>query len=218
MNFFGHAAIAGRFESHPVFALGAMLPDFCGMLGLRVPGPAEGVLGAGVRFHHVTDHAFHELERFRSLYRDAVALLDGRGVRRGTARAAAHVGVELLLDAELAESDDARALYLAALAAAQAPELLSDSAFTSAFTGEERERLARLAGTLAERGVAKRPSTVAVVTRLERALGSRQRLAIRAEDVPFVSDWVELFRERVVASAPALVRELTSEIERRLAA
>jgi len=214
MNFFGHAAIAGRFEPHPAFVLGAMLPDFCGMLGLRVPEPEQGKLAAGVRFHHVTDHAFHELERFRSLYRDAIVLLDGRGVRRGTARAVAHVGVELLLDAELAESAEARALYLTALEAAREPGLLAVTAFGQA----EREQLGRLTGSLAERGVAKRPSTEQVVARLERALGGRQRLAIRSHDVALVSDWVELFRERVVASAPALVSELTSAIERRLAA
>ena len=214
MNFFGHAAIAGRFEPHPAFVLGAMLPDFCGMLGLRVPEPEQGELAAGLRFHHVTDHAFHELGRFRTLYRDATALLDARGVLRGTARAVAHVGVELLLDAELAESDEARAVYLAALEAGREPALLRDTPFGPG----EREQLGRLAGTLADRGVAKRPSTDLVVARLERALAGRARLAIRSHDVPFVSEWVELFRERVVASAPALVSELTSEIERRLAA
>jgi hypothetical protein len=214
MNFFGHAVIAGRFEPHPVFVLGAMLPDFCGMLGLKAPQPHPGVLARGVHFHHVTDHAFHELASFRELYRAAVAQLDSGGVRRGTARAVAHVGVELLIDAELAENEQGRSLYFAALAAARESEPLA----TSALEIQDRERLGRLAGSLAERGVAQRPATEVVVMRLERALGSRQRLAIRADDVPLVREWVELFRERVVASASALVSELTSDIERRLAA
>ncbi len=214
MNFFGHATIAGRFESDPVFVLGAMLPDFCTMLGFRPPEPASGQLGAGVRFHHVTDHAFHDLERFQRLNRDAAADLTARGVRRGTARAVAHVGVELLLDAELAESDAARATYLSALTVGHDPELV----LRASFAGAEGERLGQLTRTLTGRGVAKRPSGSSVVERLERALASRPRLAITSEDVPRVGEWVELFRSRVVASAPTLVRELVLDIEERLAA
>jgi hypothetical protein len=214
MNFFGHAAIAGRFESEPVFVLGAMLPDFCTMLGLRAPEPPPGPLGAGVRFHHVTDHAFHALERFQRLNHDAAAALGARGVRRGTGRAVAHVGVELLLDAELAESDAARAAYLCALGAGHERALVFDAAFAS----EAAERLTQLTRTLAGRGVAKRPSNTSVVERLERALAARPRLAITSEDLPRVSEWVELFRARVVASAPTLVRELVQDIQARLAA
>jgi hypothetical protein len=212
MNFFGHAAIAGRFETDPVFALGAMLPDFCGMLGFRAPEPAPGPLAAGVRFHHVTDLAFHELSAFRTLNHAACAELAERGVRRGTARAAAHVGVELLLDAELADNDAARTLYFAALSAGAAPECFA----TAEISSEQCVRLGRLLATLSERGVAKRPSSASVSERLERALARRDRLAILEDDRPRVSEWVELFRERVVASAPMLLRELIADIERRL--
>jgi hypothetical protein len=214
MNFFGHAAIAGRFRAEPAFVLGAMLPDFCGMLGLRVPRAGETTLGAGIEFHHVTDHAFHELDVFRASVREATALLDARGVRRGTARAVAHVGVELFVDAELAEEEAARARYFEALNAGRAREVFEDGTFSP----EDTERLAGLARTLEERGVAKRPDTAVVVLRLERALASRSRLAIEPRDQRAVSEWVELFRGRVVASTPQLVSELTSAIERSLAA
>jgi hypothetical protein len=171
-------------------------------------------LERGVRFHHVTDQVFHALPAFRALNRAACVELDARGVRRGSARAVAHVGVELLLDAELAENESAEALYLDALEAGSSPAPLSGTVFTL----DERERLGRLLATLRERGVAKRPSAASLVARLERALARRPRLALHAEDVPKVSEWVELFRARVVASAPLLVGELTSDIERRLAA
>ena len=214
MNFFGHAAIAGRFEPDPVFVLGAMLPDFCNMLGFTAHTPRSGKLAAGVRFHHVTDHAFHELDAFRSLNREATALLDARGVRRGTARAVAHVGVELMLDAELAESDQARTLYLEALRSAAIPDIFCDAPWSPA----ERAELGRLAATLEARGVAKTPTTHVFVERLTRALARRPRLMITSADLPAVTDWVELFRARVVACALTLVSELTLEIERRLAA
>jgi len=214
MNFFGHAAVAGRFRPEPAFVLGAMLPDFCGMLGLRVPEAPPTTLGEGIRFHHVTDHAFHELEAFRAFVREGTAALDARGVRRGTARAVAHVGVELFLDAELAEDETARAGYFDALRAGRDRDVFEPEVFAR----EETEQMSGLLRTLEERGVAKRPDTAAVVLRLTRALASRARLAIEPRDASAVSEWVELFRGRVVASTPHIVSTLTSAIERSLAA
>lgn len=214
MNFFGHAAIAGRFRAEPAFVLGAMLPDFCGMLGVRAPPAAKSTLGEGIEFHHVTDHAFHELEAFRAFVREATTALDARGVRRGTARAVAHVGVELFIDAELAEDETARCRYFAALRAGRDGELFAGELFSR----DDRQRMTGLLRTLEERGVAKKPDTAAVVLRLTRALASRSRLAIEARDEAAVSEWVELFRGRVVASTAHIVTELTSAIERSLAA
>jgi hypothetical protein len=214
MNFFGHAAIAGQFHASPEFVLGAMLPDFCGMLGLRTPGPSAGVLGEGVRFHHLTDHAFHELAAFRGFCSEATAWLDAQGVRRGTARAVAHVGVELLLDAALAEGDTARTRYLAALGVAQLPELFERIELPPS----ERTSLAGLARTLEARGVSRAPDTALVVTRLERALAARPRLRIEPSDLAHVSSWVELFRDRVLSSTPDIVNELVSVLTLKLAA
>lgn len=214
MNFFGHAAVAGQFRAEPSFVLGAMLPDFCGMLGLRVPEATKSTLGEGIAFHHLTDHAFHELEAFRAFVREGTAALDARRVRRGTARAVAHVGVELFLDAELAEDETARARYFEALRAGREADGWANELFT--FT--ETERLSSLFRTLEERGVAKQPDTAAVMLRLTRALASRPRLAIEPPDEAAVSEWVELFRGRVVASTPHIVSALTSAIERSLAA
>jgi hypothetical protein len=101
-----------------------------------------------------------------------------------------------------------------ALRAAQDPDVHRQAEWPELLQSELR----RLAGMLEARGVAKRPSTRVVVERLERALSRRPRLMIAPEDLPKVSDWVELFRARVVACAPGLVNELTVDIERRLAA
>lgn len=215
MNFFSHAAVAGRFSTRPAFFLGAMLPDFCSMLGLRAPEVLDASLAAGVHFHHMTDHAFHELERFRGFCHEAARALDARGVARGTARAVAHVGVEFFLDGFFAENDADRAAYLAGLEAGR------DAGTTSGMRwpeGDAEERLVKLATTLAERGVVAKVSDAAMLERLERTLARRPRLAIAASDRERVAEWVELARPRVVASAPLLVAELTSEIERRMAA
>jgi len=214
MNFFGHAAVASRFSSAPAFVLGAMLPDFSNMLGLREPRVSEEPLAAGIRFHHVTDEAFHELAVFRSLCAEAMRALAERGVRAGTRRAVAHVGVELLLDAALAESPAARAAYFAGLRAGRDERLLGRLPWPPA----EQARLAGLAAVLEERSDSAKPTTSVVVERLARTLAKRPRLAIAASALAPVTDWVELARERVVASAPALVADLTSVIASRYAA
>lgn len=215
MNFFSHAAVAGRFSTRPAFFLGAMLPDFCSMLSLRTPELNDSSLAAGVHFHHVTDHAFHELARFREFCREAARALDDRGVARGTARAVAHVGVELFLDGVFAENDADRAAYLAGLEAGRNADGNGGMRWTET---DGAARLLQLTTTLAERGVVAKVSDHALLERLERALARRPRLAIAPGDRQRVADWVELARPRVVASAPLLVAELTSELERRMAA
>src|SRR3954452_22349226 len=108
MNFFGHALIAQRAETTrgPIrseFVLGAMLPDFASMLRTRPPFSTLDALSAGLWFHHRTDDAFHGSPSFLQFSGDASRFLSDRGVARGTARAVAHVGVELLLDAAFAD-------------------------------------------------------------------------------------------------------------------
>jgi hypothetical protein len=210
MNFFGHAAMAERFSKEPPFVLGAMLPDFSNMLRLRTPVSQHLEVERGLAFHHLTDHAFHELSAFRELCADAMRFLAERGVSRGTRRAVAHVGVELLLDVELAKDAQARAAYLGALRAAREPAI----ATSLSWPADQQERLARLAARLEEASDSRKPTTELMVERLVSTLSDRPRLAIDDSARPHVADWVELCRARVVASTPALILELTRTIER----
>jgi hypothetical protein len=210
MNFFGHAAMAERVSKEPPFVLGAMLPDFSSMLGLRPPSSSHPGVAGGIAFHHATDVAFHELSVFRELCSDAMRLLAERGVSRGTRRAVAHVGVELLIDVELSEDPAARSAYLAALHAGRDPAVVS----TLSWPADQQARLARLAARLEERSDGAKPTTEMLVERLARTLSERPRLAMEDAARPHVADWVELCRARVVASTPALVLELTRVIER----
>jgi hypothetical protein len=214
MNFFGHAAVAGRFSEQPAFLFGAMLPDFCGMLGLRAPELASTPVGDGIRFHHATDAVFHELPPFREWCRSSVAALEARRVARGTARAVAHVGLEFLLDMALAEGRAACDAYFSGLAAGRNTAVLDELSWPA----EGRMRLSELTSLLAERGVMARVPSAVVLARLERTLERRPRLAIAPRDREAVLEWVELCRGDVVASTPALVAELVGELERRRAA
>ena len=212
MNFFSHAAVARRFSPEPEFALGAMLPDFASMLGTRLGEVADPILERGVRFHHLTDHAFHELALFQELSREAHVALAARGVSRGPARAVAHVGVEILLDVTLVQSAAAQEAYLAALEAGMRQELVASVAWPE----QDRKRLVDLVETLARRGVVLDTSSPIIVERIKRTLARRPRLSLGADDPPRVLDWVEASRARVVGSTPALVAGLHEELERRL--
>src|SRR5688572_23166915 len=117
MNFFGHAALAaGHFSARSpqlpgtdlaLLCAGAMLPDFISMLRLGRPAVLDEQVARGVSFHHLTDHAFHELDSFLRLSREAFAWLSEQRVPRGPARAVAHIGVEMLLDEVLSDDADA---------------------------------------------------------------------------------------------------------------
>ncbi len=211
MNFFSHAAVARRFSAEPEFVLGAMLPDFASMLGARLPPVSHPTLERGVDFHHLTDRIFHDLTSFQALTREAHGALRLRGVERGPARAVAHVGIEILLDMTLGQSAPAQAAYLSGLEAGLRPELVQSVAWSAA----ERERLVDLLQTLVQRGVVLDTSSPVVVERIRRTLARRPRLALGEGDPDRVLDWVEGTRDRVVASALALVAELHEELERR---
>ena len=108
MNFVAHMVVAQLVADRPTSALllGAAAPDLTRMA--RVPLATAGTPGhrAGVALHHRTDAVFHELAWFRDQNRRLVQALGDRGVRRGPARGAAHVLIELLLDGALLARDE----------------------------------------------------------------------------------------------------------------
>lgn len=111
VNFFGHAAIASWHNKRGGFPLGAMLPDFSTMCGVRVTGTADSDVAEGIAFHHLTDKTFHTLPVVTGLMRDLDARLERGGCARGPRRAVAHIGVELLLDGVLVDDPEYREAY-----------------------------------------------------------------------------------------------------------
>ena len=152
MNYFGHAALAILRRERPFFVLGAMLPDFLAMLGGRLQNKRGGgfireQLANGVDFHLKTDAVFHQAPVFVAMNRRALIELRQLGVSRGPARACAHIGVEMLIDAHLIQRKDLYDQYLLALRAGAR----SDDLF--ACDGpNHRGRLSALCQHLANRG------------------------------------------------------------------
>lgn len=205
MNYFGHAAIASQRDRDPGFILGAMLPDLCAMTGLGGEESLEGVLGRGVRFHLDTDALFHQTRVFCEHNRRLQARFRQLGVSRGPARAAAHLGVEMLIDAELARVQSAVDDYLDALnwGVRNVPR---EVRAVWALPGQLK--LTGLCQYLLDRGPGIHcTARERFVERLGRALGGRRLLSPSPEELQVIAE--ELHRDRSVAEqVPDLLAEL----------
>jgi hypothetical protein len=216
MNFFGHAALAASHFSEqqpplgadllPTLCLGAMLPDFIGMLRLGRPTIHDATLATGVAFHHGTDEVFHELPGFQRLSRQAFAWLSQQHMPRGPARAVAHMGIEMLLDEVMADVASARDAYRAALQVPLAPLL----DFASVADGE---RLAALQQALLTRSASQlRPPAALVAERIRRSLAGRPRLALDDAGQALLGGWVTATRPLVTAEAPEVFATLRTRL------
>lgn len=203
MNFFGHAVVASwtaDADGHHV--LGAMLPDFAGMVGGRVDDAvlagAPG-LAAGVALHHATDRVFHVLPVVAGLMRELGEALLAAGCGRGPARAAAHLGIELLLDGELARDAHAHAAYLVALGVADVPAAVLGPDHAGA--------LATLRARLAAHGVPTDLADPAVAAhRVVRAIAGRPRLAASPRDAALIGAALTHIQPRVMAATATVMR------------
>jgi hypothetical protein len=205
-----------------------MLPDLASMAGVRVHSASDLELQRGIDLHHATDAAFHAAPIFTSFCAEAIARLTGEGVERGTARAVAHVGVELTLDGVLSSQRESRALYSAALDVAVSGGLEGALSVTPA--GERRrptitrnsrasecsEALARLTAGLGRLARAPIPEAYAepevVADRLRMILASRPRLAMRPSDVAPVQRWAADVRPLVAARSQELMQQVRAGV------
>jgi hypothetical protein len=206
VNFFGHAAFAFYERDDSAFVLGAMLPDFASMIRARPPRAEHEQLALGIAHHHATDEVFHGAPAFRRLCHDSFGALERRGVRRGTARAVAHIGVELMLDTVLARDEATCSAYLRALAHARDASVDRHVRWND---DEERQRFTELCSALARRGLDVPASHIDVlVWRLSRALSGRARLELRPEDEPEVRAWAQATEAAIHADAPELFQQV----------
>lgn len=205
MNFFGHAVVAGWFESEPHFVLGSMLPDFATMSGTRLSGVADPRVAAGVALHLRTDDAFHAAPAFLTLCAAAHRALEERGVGWGTARAVAHVGTELLLDGVLL-ARHASEPYVDALDAAHA---LRDNDPQAITFRDQGLGFGMLLARLRDAGpphAYQQPERVAEF--LERALARRPRLCFQSGDRERVAEAMHLLAPDVEQLSSDLMNHL----------
>jgi hypothetical protein len=192
MNYFGHAAVANLRTASSRFVLGAMLPDLVMMAGVAAPRTfLDQDLNLGLLFHIETDALFHNTRAFIELNRRALSDLRARGVSRGPARACAHIGVEMWIDAELAKDDDTHFAYRSAL-----QQIAHSRHVLLPLPEEESERAVQLCEHLltAGRGVFQ-PSAERFAFRLARTLSTRPPLAPSAEELRVIADYLSTFTD-----------------------
>ncbi len=205
MNYFGHAAVAARYSQDPLVALGAMLPDFVGFLRWPLPPLSDASLSVGVALHHATDRVFHRTPTFVSLNRAASEKLAALSVARGPARATAHVGVEMLLDACLAARRESCTAFRCALDEASGDHVRR----ALALPAQHHQRLLNVVRAIRERGAevwSSEPSIVA--QRLARTFATRPRLRLDDSVLPLVECWLESAYLEVQARSIDLEDEL----------
>lgn len=190
MNYFGHAAVATLCGRSSRFVLGAMLPDLMPMAGILIPKDmSDRDLSDGLLFHLETDALFHNTRTFLELNRKALSDLRSLGVSRGPARACAHIGVEMRLDAVLAESDASFAGYELALREFTfRPEVLAPIA------ADECLRARNLFCHLLRTGRdVFQPGAERFALRLGRTLSARPRLTPSREELQVIADYLSSF-------------------------
>jgi hypothetical protein len=220
VNFFGHAAVAlrvhtGSAHEQAATVIGAMMPDFTSMLRVRVPSSEDKNYEHGVRVHHLTDDVFHDCEPFRALSTQSFEYLTSpdvaRVLDRGSARALAHVGVELLLDQHLGAEATLRERYLEALAHdATFGSLHYAHAHDSARFDELRRFLLGPARDF------HRASSADTGERLFRILARRPRLAFTREALPVVVEWLERTSPQAAAVAHLTLAHVADAVRGRL--
>ena len=203
MNYFGHAAVASWSDAAPGVVLGAMLPDFATMCGGRLEAADDEVVASGIALHHATDAVFHQLPAVVALMKELDARLADR-CARGPRRAAAHIGVELLLDGVLLDEPAYRAAYLGGLA--------HDAALRWR-AGDEAGRFAGLLERLRARGIPEDLRLPAAVTaRLHRILAHRPLLAPSPDDLRAIEGALVAHQPRVAVAAETIVRALRAAL------
>lgn len=212
MNYVGHAMAARWRRDEPGFVLGSMLPDFASMCGARLREAEPEPVAAGVAFHHRSDAVFHGSSAFTRLCASARAQLQADGVGRYVAMAAAHVGIELLLDGIWLDDPAVGAAYLRAI---EHTDRLAPDALRWG-RDEHGPRFERLCAHLRQAGspeAYRDPDEVG--RRVGRILARRPRLAPGPDDEPRLRRWARHTRPQVAAAAPGLRDELLGALDDR---
>lgn len=211
MNFFGHAVVASELDDTAEVVLGSMLPDLEPMVDAAASRFTDPDVARGISLHHLTDKVFHDDPEFLHQQNAARTALAATPVGRGPRRAAAHVGVELILDAAL-RTPARLECYERALTSGLTRARLGGASYVT------RLKLKTLLGTLVQRSAFVTPTSPSgVVERLERAFWSRPVLRLAASELPYVEAWAsDAWRPIHEASAAWLAR-LTRAVDAGLA-
>jgi hypothetical protein len=163
----------------------------------------------GARFHVVVDALFHQTPTFIHLNRIALRRLRELGVSRGPARACAHIGVEMLIDAQLVKDQQLLCGYIEGLDAARV-----DHPIFAPIDEATSRQLERLCAHLSNQGAGVHTTTSERFrARLRHTLQGRPRLAPTPRELEIISNYLCTF-DTVADALPALMAQLEPLFER----
>lgn len=206
-----------------------MLPDFVGMARLgRVSAPGHPEVSSGIDYHHRTDAVFHRAPLFTGMVSEGIDALLARGLGRGSARAVAHVGIELLLDGLLWQDEQGsrQAPYRAAIAAGLRPEVAgavvtgmppSEPPSAPPHSRSDPPPPGTLVALLQRLAIAPVPQGYAepsfVAERLAAILAPRPRLALPPGSEPAVVDWLSATQVTLQGAYGALLKQVVDGLD-----
>ena len=213
MNFVAHVVVAHRVAERPVtpFLLGAAAPDLARMARLPVATTGPDELLAGVAVHHRTDAAFHDSAWFRDHNHRLVAELGAHGVRRGPARGAGHVLVELLLDGALLDDEEHVAAFAPAWASLQDADADALAMVDAGAHGPWAGFLDQLTNRLDPAAYA---DPVYAADRTVGTLSRRPRLAMTDDEATVLRDVAVTARPEIQSGAATVLAEITAAVTR----
>ncbi len=209
MNFGAHIVVAHRPGTGTAHLLGAAAPDLVRMARVPLAPDLAPELAAGVRDHHRADAAFHDSAWFRRRNRAVTGELLARGVRRGPARAAGHVIVELLLDGAVLADGGHRDVFAEAWAALGRPDptalALAAPERRDDWTTFLRELTSRL-----DPYEYRDPGYAA--DRVAGTLQRRPRLALDAAEHDVLRGLAAAWADEIAGEAPSVVAEVVGRL------
>ncbi len=210
MNLGGHIAVAAKLSESPDVWLGAALPDVGAMGRFNLLGDdPQGDIADGIALHHATDDLFHGHDWFKGHQANLFAALTEAGVKRGAAKAVAHVGPELLLDGELLGNQAMKDQINAGMA-----RLLPNIDSVEVLVQPQKRKDWRLhLGRVARRGAPTfydDPHQVALS--LERILSGRPRLALDPRHVELIGHLLAEVHPEIQETGLALVDDLADSL------
>ncbi len=211
MNFVAHMVVAQQVADRPStpLLLGAAAPDLARMARVPVATSGSGDHLAGVAVHHRTDTVFHELAWFRDHNRRLVGDLADRGIRRGPARGAAHVLIELLLDGALLTDPGHAATFAGPWEAMSTPDADALAVVETAHHDQWVDFLGQLTGRL-EPAAYGDPTYAA--DRTANTLARRPRLAMTDDEAVTLRQVAPEIQPQIVEEFRTVLSEVTTAV------
>lgn len=190
-----------------------MLPDFAAMCGNSLREVFDQEVRAGVELHLATDQVFHRAPGFVELRTSAFETLEQKGVKRASARAVAHVGVEMMLDGALSTDQAARVNYHTALCAGATEEVARSIRWRDPWDRGDWNRLLNILISANLPQGYRDPDFI--LERIANLLAHRPKLALTStQEIEAVANWVDEVLPIVTAQTEVVLAQVKQGLHR----